>query len=110
MNNQQALFESEPLPVRESEAKPLLSNVAIPVDDGRTIEDWLSHTRFESLLSELVIRAKTIEANVLHSAGTKAKLEYLLRAYDGDEILMKADLIQLGSYLRTPTKCAREWG
>jgi hypothetical protein len=61
---------------------------------------WLRKHKYDLILCELVVRAKTIEANHLHTEGSEAELKYLLEAYGGDETLLRADVVDTAQYIQ----------
>lgn len=56
--------------------------VAAPEPDTSDLplREWIRANRYQYILCEVVLRAKTIEANALLSAGPESELEYLIEA------------------------------
>jgi hypothetical protein len=68
-----------------------------PTTSSLPLREWIRAHQY--WCCELVLRAKTIEANALLSAGPESELEYLIEAYDGNEALLREDIAAVSTYL-----------
>jgi hypothetical protein len=95
MRSQQDLFVV-PQPVIQAPAV-----VAAPEPDTSSLplREWIRTHGYQYILCELVLPAKTIEANALLSAGPESELEYLIEAYSGNEPLLREDIAGVSTYL-----------
>lgn len=92
--------EQEVSTALSSQPTTSLIPVARPVlDEAAPLDEWVEYHHYGSAMGELVLRAKHIEANHLMSADTATQLAYLREHY-GDEGLMKAQIEQMGEWLR----------
>ena len=95
MDSQQDLFVA-PQPVIQA---PAVVAAAEPDTSDLTLREWILAGHHQYILCELVLRAKTIEANALLSAGPESELQYLIEAYGGDEALLRQDIVAVSTYL-----------
>jgi hypothetical protein len=70
-----------------------------PTTSSLPLREWIRAHQYWCILCELVLRAKTIEANALLSAGPESELEYLIEAYEGNEALLREDIAAVSTYL-----------
>jgi hypothetical protein len=61
---------------------------------------WCRKNHHDLILCDVVLRAKTIEANALCSAGPEAELKYLLEAYNGDEASLRVQILEVARVIR----------
>jgi hypothetical protein len=71
----------------------------VPDTNDLPLREWIRAHRYQYILCELVLRAETIEANSLLSAGPEFELEYLIEAYSGNEALLREDIASVSAYL-----------
>ena len=95
MDSQQDLFVA-PQPVIQA---PAVGAAPEPDTSSLPLREWIRTHWYQYILCELVLRAKTIEANALLSAGPESELEYLIEAYDGNEALLREDIAAVSTYL-----------
>src|ERR1700759_2885731 len=94
MDSQQDLFVA-PQPVIQA---PAVVAAAESDTSDLTLREWILAGHHQYILCELVLRAKTIEANALLSAGPESELQYLIEASDGNENLLREDSAAVSNY------------
>ncbi len=79
----------------------LLDKVMAPPDEPCSdLREWCRKNNHDYVLQEVVLRAKTIEANFLCSAGPDAEFKYLVEAYAGDEVSLRAAITEVSRVIR----------
>jgi hypothetical protein len=74
-----------------------------PEDTSDPLESmmrWANKHGLGLILCELVLHAKTAEANQLHNKGPRVEMEYLLKVYEGDTVGLRDELVRIGQYLK----------
>jgi hypothetical protein len=101
------IFEDLPTPPAEPEydyEDPRHHPRSTPVTEVAPYEpdlrEWCRKNNYDVILQEVVLRAKTIEANHLCSTGPDAELAYLVEAYAGHEPSLREAILEVARVVR----------